>query len=240
MPFRPQTNRPSTLARREALLRAAAELVAERGVGGVTHREVAARADLPLSATSYFFASIDELVLEALRFFIEEFVARVEAVAVTIAEQRLAPAQAADRLVSALLAEPEHQIVAQFEAYLEVTRRSDLRRETEQVIVALERLAEAGLTAAGASRPADGARAFVALIDGFALQRLAWPRGKRDREALREAVLALLIAYTMDEREHAEWMRRLRTVPSDVRSPRPHARRPAKARTRRRAAPAGA
>lgn len=240
MAFRPETNRPSTLARREALLRAAAELVAERGVRGVTHRAVATRAELPLSATSYFFASIDELVLEALRFFIEEFVARIEAVASAIAEQRLAPAEAADRLVGALLAEPEHQIVAQFEAYLEVPRRPDLRTETEHAIVALERLAEAGLTAAGARRPGDGARAFVALIDGFALQRLAWPRGRNDREALRQAILALLIAYTMHEHEHAEWMRRLQTAPSDVRSPKRHPRRPPQAKARRRAAAAGA
>ena len=37
------------------------------GAGAVTHRAVAARAGVPLSTTSYFFSSIDELVTEALR-----------------------------------------------------------------------------------------------------------------------------------------------------------------------------
>ena len=78
------------------------------------------------------------------------------------------------------------------------------RSEVKRAIAALERLAEVALTAAGATRPADGARAFVALIDGFALHRLAWPRERRDRTELREAVLALFIAYTMDPGERAD------------------------------------
>ena len=198
MAFRPQTNRPATLARREALLSAAAELVAERGVGAVTHREVAARAELPLSATSYFFASIDELVLEALRYFIAGLIERVADVTEDISQQQFAPEAAVDLLLGALLAEPEHHVIAQFEAYLEVTRRPELRPAIQGVIVALERLAEATLTATGAKRPAEGSRAFVALIDGFALQRLAWPRGTSDRQALRAAMLALHAAYTTD------------------------------------------
>ncbi len=182
---------------------------------GVTHRAVAARAGLPLSATSYFFASIDELVLEALRVFMADFVERLDAVTTAITEQRLTPAQATDRLVAALLAEPAPRIVAQFEGYLEVTRRAQPPPEVKRAIAALERLAEAALAAAGATRPADGARAFVALIDGFALHRLAWPRGRRDREALREAILSLFIAYTMDARERADWAARLHHEPAD-------------------------
>jgi DNA-binding transcriptional regulator YbjK len=211
--FRPETNRPSTLARREALLTAAAELVAERGVSGVTHRAVAARAGLPLSATSYFFASIDELVLEALRVFMGEFIARLDLLAAAISEQHLAPADAADLVVRALLASPQPHVVAQFEAYLEVTRRPEPPPEVKQAIAALERLARAALTSAGATRPAEGARAFVAMADGFALHRLAWPRARSDRTALRQALLSLFIAYTMDADERAGWDARLRQPP---------------------------
>jgi DNA-binding transcriptional regulator YbjK len=188
--------------------------VAERGVRGVTHREVAARAGLPLSATSYFFASIDELVLEALRVFMAEFIERLDLLTDAIAQEQLSPAHAADRLVTVLLAEPQSRIVAQFEAYLEVTRRPEPPAEVKRAIAALERLAEAALSAAGAARPSAGARAFVALVDGFALHRLAWPRGRRDRTELREAILALFIAYTMDPRERADWAARLRQSPA--------------------------
>jgi len=195
--------------------------VADRGVSGVTHRAVAARAGLPLSATSYFFASIDELVLEALRVFMAEFIERLDGVASAIAEQRLSPEQAADRLVDVLLAEPQSPVVAQFEAYLEVTRRSEPPVEVKRAIAALERLAVAALTAAGASRPSEGARAFVALIDGFAMHRLAWPRGRRDRTELREAVLSLFIAYAMDPLERANWAVRLRQPPAGPAPARP-------------------
>ena len=58
--------RASARLRRAALVQAAAELASEVGAGSVTHRAVAARAGVPLSTTSYFFSSIDELVTEAL------------------------------------------------------------------------------------------------------------------------------------------------------------------------------
>jgi DNA-binding transcriptional regulator YbjK len=190
------------------------ELVAEHGVRGVTHRAVAARAGLPLSATNYFFASIDELVLEALRVFMAEFTERLDMLAAAMAAEHLAPAEAADRLSRALLAEPRSRIVAQFEAYLEVTRRPEPPSEVKDAIAALERLAHAALAAAGATRPADGARAFVAMTDGFALHRLAWPRPRSDRTALRDAFLALFIAYTMDGAERAGWDARLRQRPA--------------------------
>lgn len=196
------------------MLHAAVELVAERGVHGVTHREVARRAGLPLSATSYFFASIDELVLEAMGFFMAQFAERMDAVTRAISDQRLAPAKAADLIVTLLLSTPEYEITAQFEGYLEATRRPRPVPEVTRTIEALERLAEATLAAAGARNPPDGARAFIAMLDGFALNRLAWPRGTRDRTALRDAILSLFIAYTMDEEERADWARRLRQTPS--------------------------
>ena len=62
MAQRVKAHRASAQRRRVALLEAAAELAAETGAGAVTHRAVAARAGVPLSTTSYFFSSIDELV----------------------------------------------------------------------------------------------------------------------------------------------------------------------------------
>jgi DNA-binding transcriptional regulator YbjK len=194
---RPQTHRTTTLARRQALLEAAVELVAEQGVGGITHRAVAKRAGLPLSTTSYFFESLDDLVLEALRVFVAAEIEVLEGITRALADEDLAPEAVLDRFVAVLLAEPAAHTVAQFEAYLEVTRRPDLRAEIEAVLAAYEQLAATTLEAAGAD-PA-GARAFVALADGFALQRLA--RGEADADALRAGMRALFVAYTMDEGE---------------------------------------
>jgi DNA-binding transcriptional regulator YbjK len=58
-----RTQRPrDPQARRDALARAAIEVVAEVGIGRATHRAVAARADLPLGATTYYFPSLDALI----------------------------------------------------------------------------------------------------------------------------------------------------------------------------------
>src|SRR5262245_49236743 len=55
------------LPRREAILDAALALIAAKGVEAVTHRSVAAEAEVPLGSTTYYFASRDELVREAFR-----------------------------------------------------------------------------------------------------------------------------------------------------------------------------
>ncbi|GHE46846.1 DNA-binding transcriptional regulator [Streptosporangium violaceochromogenes] len=52
--------------RRRRIIQAALELIPEVGVGGLTHRLVAARADVPLGATTYYFTSLDDLAHTAL------------------------------------------------------------------------------------------------------------------------------------------------------------------------------
>ncbi|WP_331766579.1 TetR family transcriptional regulator [Embleya sp. NBC_00896] len=47
-------------------MRGACEVIGEVGVGNTTHRLVAARAGVPLGATTYYFASLDDLVAAAL------------------------------------------------------------------------------------------------------------------------------------------------------------------------------
>ncbi|HWU08014.1 MAG TPA: TetR family transcriptional regulator, partial [Streptomyces sp.] len=53
--------------RRERIIDAALRVVADRGIGGLSHRTVAAEADVPLGSTTYHFASLDELLVAALR-----------------------------------------------------------------------------------------------------------------------------------------------------------------------------
>ena len=50
---------------RTRILEATMETIAELGLRGVTHREVARRADVQLSLTTYYFRDIDELIREA-------------------------------------------------------------------------------------------------------------------------------------------------------------------------------
>jgi TetR/AcrR family transcriptional regulator, regulator of biofilm formation and stress response len=62
--------RPRSDATRLALLNAALDVAAEYGVKGVTHRRVASAAGLSLGLTSYHFANLDDLLLEAFRLFV--------------------------------------------------------------------------------------------------------------------------------------------------------------------------
>lgn len=53
--------------RRDRIIDAAIRVVGARGIAGLSHRSVAAEADVPLGSTTYHFASLDELLTAALR-----------------------------------------------------------------------------------------------------------------------------------------------------------------------------
>lgn len=63
--------------RRERIARAAISVVAERGIEKLTHRAVAAAAEVPLGSTTYHFASLDDLLADALRVAAEDDVAQL-------------------------------------------------------------------------------------------------------------------------------------------------------------------
>jgi DNA-binding transcriptional regulator YbjK len=64
-PFGPAPSQARGRRRRAELLKAAVALLTDGGFAAVTHRAVAQRADVPLSATTYYFASRDQLLAEA-------------------------------------------------------------------------------------------------------------------------------------------------------------------------------
>ncbi|MEV4311748.1 TetR family transcriptional regulator [Actinocrispum sp. NPDC049592] len=53
---------PKGERRRQALIEAGAQLLAEGGFDAIRHRAVAERAGLPLASTTYYFDSLDELI----------------------------------------------------------------------------------------------------------------------------------------------------------------------------------
>ena len=58
---------PKGEARRDALLDAVLRVLARDGAGGITHRSVAKEAGVPLAAATYYFASLDDLYVSALK-----------------------------------------------------------------------------------------------------------------------------------------------------------------------------
>lgn len=65
---RPRRHDPG---RRVRILDAALDVLAEHGTAGMTHRQVAARADVPLGSVTYHFAGLAELRAQAFARFVE-------------------------------------------------------------------------------------------------------------------------------------------------------------------------
>lgn len=56
---------PNDPGRKDRILDAALDVVAESGVHGTTHRRIAARADVPLGSLTYYFTSLADLLAQA-------------------------------------------------------------------------------------------------------------------------------------------------------------------------------
>ena len=65
--------------RRDRLVGVTLELIAEAGVSGVSHRKIAAAADVPLGSMTYHFTGMDELLHEAFTRFAEHIAGSFEA-----------------------------------------------------------------------------------------------------------------------------------------------------------------
>jgi DNA-binding transcriptional regulator YbjK len=202
-PTSPNTSSPTqerSRARRDALLRAAIELLAEGGARAVTHRAVASRAGVPVAATTYYFETIGKLTEEALRLHVDERVHELRELVTAAAIGGRSVTQIAERFINALISRDSDAIIAQFEVYLEAARNPALRECVAEAIDASEQLAFITLTALGARRPAEVAAGFVAVVNGFALTRLARPRAiEVDAKAMLETLRAVFMVQIMDD-----------------------------------------
>jgi len=193
------TNVPRGEARREPIIRAALALIGERGPDAITHRAVAERAGLPLSATTYWFESKEQLLQEAFMLAAREEVERVEQVVLELAPRELDVAAWAAAVAAALAGDLEAhptRHIAFTELVLEGTRRPWLREEVARWEDAWLRLAELGLRATGSPNPAADARLVVGAITGLMLGQLASPQQNFEDEVFRPALERLFTLLT--------------------------------------------
>lgn len=187
-------------ARRKAVLDAALRVVGEKGLSGLTHRAVAAEASITPGLTTYYFPTVDDLLEATLSSFVEEELERLRAA--TDALEEAGPDIDREAVLGAVFTavavEPAQQ-VAQFELYLEAVRRPGLRDVACDCLNGYSDLARLALERVGAERAEEGARALVALIDGFALQQLVDPDETFVVRIALPAVLALIDTYAPAE-----------------------------------------
>jgi len=160
--------------RRGAIIDAAVLIIATRGLPALTHRAVAREAKVPLAATTYYFASKDEIVREALEALAATEVDRLAAIASTIRSVS-SPDELAGLVAEALFPDPgeaEQRWLAQFEIYLEAARNPALRPAVEHWRAAFVEVAESALRVAGAPEPERRAELAVAGMNGLLLDRV--------------------------------------------------------------------
>jgi len=166
-------------ARREMLLAAALRVIEREGPAAVTHRSVATEASLPLAAATYYFASIDDLLVSAMK--------------LAAAQQGELFASLADHEIGIFARElwswvynTREIAIAQYELMFLAMRRDALREDAEVWYAALEKALEPLDLAPERSRVAALA------IDGLAL-RMLW-RGEPSTVAATEVALRELLA----------------------------------------------
>ncbi len=66
-----KASRQGSEQRRLSILEAALRIIVREGLRGVRHRAVAAEADVPLSATTYYFNDIQDLIADSFALFVK-------------------------------------------------------------------------------------------------------------------------------------------------------------------------
>ncbi len=173
----PNRTRPRGAARREALLDAVLQVVADEGVDAVTHRRVADVAGLPLASTTYWFESKEHLLTAALERAAERDIERLEAF---LHEAPEGPSDPLDLVVAAILDPIEDEgptsrslLLATYALMLEAARRPALREATQRWTDAYWDALSPLLAAAGSRDPRSHAQLVVGAADGLLVSQLA-------------------------------------------------------------------
>ncbi|NEA50655.1 TetR family transcriptional regulator [Streptomyces sp. SID10815] len=165
--------------RRDRIIDAALDLIAEEGLAAVSHRKVAARAGVPLGSMTYHFDGIDQMLREAFGRFTGHVVAVFDAHLGAATGPEEARAAVAD-LVHALSEGARRDLVLTQELYTLAARRPAYRELTEEWM----RRSRAHLER---HFDPDTARQLDALIEGLTLHR-ALAGDPHDRALTLEAV----------------------------------------------------
>ena len=150
--------------RRQRIIDAAIRVVGRSGIAGLSHRTVAAEADVPLGSTTYHFASLDELLIAALRQANEGLAAEIRG-SDAFADPECDLAGQLAGLIGRWLGRDRTGVELEYELYLAALRNPALRpvaaEWTDGVSEILTRRTDP-----------TTARALVALLDGICLQVL--------------------------------------------------------------------
>lgn len=194
MPTRAQLTQDRSRLRRDELLAATIELFAEGGSRAVTHRAVAKRAGLPPATTTYYFASIDDLLREALADHIRQWTSDLTALIGLDIGGTFDLDDVTD-LVGRVFRERGPEVAAvELSIYLAATKDPALRDSATESLVLFESLVVRVLSRLGLDGADEVGASIIALIAGTALRRQSGQYTEDQEARLLAAAVRTLIA----------------------------------------------
>lgn len=145
--------------KRRAIVEAALRVIERDGVAGVTHRSVAREAGVPTTASTYYFATLDDLLIATLLWACEESCDEM-----LHALARGGSAREVAETLAKSVNENRARTLAVYELYLLAGRRPELRPAARRWLD----------LAVSVVRPADPVafRVLLAAVDGLLMQAL--------------------------------------------------------------------
>lgn len=153
--------------RRDRIVSAALDVIAEHGVAGTTHRRVAARANVPLGSMTYHFAGLDDLLRAAFTRLAEE-TSRLFAARLGAASSR---EEAEEAVLGIIIGDPgtnERNLLLSYELYAFAARHPPLRSVMRDWMAMSQHALRRHFDQ-------DTARALDALIEGLMIHRSVDP-----------------------------------------------------------------
>ncbi len=170
---------PPNPGRRAQILDAAIDILADVGVGGLTHRQVDDRAGLPAGTTSNYFRTRQALLEATAARTVDLHWQRVEALRTAIGSLTPHTPEGVKALLTRMISDPDEQArrytVARFELFMEGTRRPELRPFLKELQTAAVKSATLILEAAGFAPTPQQMDELSRLLNGYVFSQLTMP-----------------------------------------------------------------
>lgn len=187
---------PKGERRRYALVSAAAELLCEGGFDAVRHRAVARRAGLPLASTTYYFSSLDDLIINAVEHVGMLEAAQLRARVDTLSRRRRGAEAIADILVDLLVGDVSgvpvsEQLISRYERYIACARQPALRDIQRRILSHRINAVVEAVERSGRSVRRDLLSALVCAVDGAVMTALV-ADGDGPRDSARSTLIDVI------------------------------------------------
>ena len=158
---------------------------------------MAAESKASLRATTYYFATKDDMIREAFRFFCEESLEQIETTSERFRGRAVGAGDAVAMIFENVLKEwdnPNTSWIAEFELILAIAREPSFAPEYRDFQRQLDLGLRATMQAIGSQEPARHARIVLAFLRGFELEQLSRPERKTWQRNMRADLSHLVTA----------------------------------------------